>query len=107
MSGEDTELFARIIAQGGKMGFVPDAIVHHLIGPERMSAAVSASQEFRLRVWQCDRRRQEPQSSSTNWRKIWPGWSAAALRGDREGVIYHQLECANFLGYWRGRLTHR
>ena len=32
---------------------------------------------------------------------------AAALRGYREGVVYYQLECANFFGYWRSRLAHR
>jgi hypothetical protein len=30
--------------------------------------------------------------------------AGAAIRGDSERAIYHELECANFLGYWRGRL---
>ena len=33
--------------------------------------------------------------------------AAAAARGDRERAIYHELECANFFGYWRGRLLAR
>jgi hypothetical protein len=33
--------------------------------------------------------------------------AAAAMRGDPERAIYHELECANFLGYWRGRLIAR
>jgi hypothetical protein len=32
---------------------------------------------------------------------------AAALRGDRERAVFHELECANFLGYWRGRRDQR
>jgi hypothetical protein len=27
----------------------------------------------------------------------------AALRGDRERAVYHELECANFFGYWQGK----
>ncbi len=46
MSGEDTELFARIIARGGQMGFVPGAIVHHLIGPERMTRGYLRHKSF-------------------------------------------------------------
>jgi hypothetical protein len=32
---------------------------------------------------------------------------AAAVRGDRERAVFHELECANFLGYWRGKLRLR
>ena len=28
----------------------------------------------------------------------------ALARGDSERAVYHELECANFFGYWRGRL---
>jgi hypothetical protein len=28
----------------------------------------------------------------------------ALARGDRERAVYHELECANFFGYWHGRL---
>jgi hypothetical protein len=31
----------------------------------------------------------------------------ALARGDRERAVYHELECANFFGYWRGRLSLR
>jgi hypothetical protein len=31
----------------------------------------------------------------------------ALLRGEHERAIYHELECANFFGYWRGRLAQR
>jgi len=39
MSGEDTELFERILLGGGKIGFVAGARVHHIIGRERMTRA--------------------------------------------------------------------
>jgi len=29
---------------------------------------------------------------------------SAIARGDSERAVYHELECANFFGYWRGRL---
>src|SRR5262249_11792571 len=46
MSGEDTELFARIIDGGGAMGFAPRAIVHHLIAPERLTHAYLRRKSF-------------------------------------------------------------
>ena len=106
MSGEDTELFARIIARGGKMGFVPRAIVHHLIGAERMTRRIPAAQELRVRLRQRDCRRQESQPARQAGEQS-DSNGGAAMRGDREGVVYHQLECANFFGYWRGRVANR
>jgi glycosyltransferase involved in cell wall biosynthesis len=106
MSGEDTELFARIIAQDGKMGFVQDAIVHHLIGAERMSAQYLRRKSFAFGFGSAiagGKSHNQLDKLAKNLIRM----TAAALRGDREGVIYHQLECANFLGYWRSRLTHR
>src|SRR5579885_858007 len=50
MSGEDTELFGRIIAGGGKMGIAPRAVVHHLIGPERMTRAYFRRKSFAFGV---------------------------------------------------------
>ncbi len=46
ISGEDTELFARILARGGAMGFAPRAIVHHLIPAERMTRAYLRRKSF-------------------------------------------------------------
>ena len=46
ISGEDTELFARIVTRGGAMGFAPRAIVHHLIPPERMTLAYLRRKSF-------------------------------------------------------------
>jgi len=106
MSGEDTELFARIIARGGKMGFVPGAIVHHLIGPERMTREYLRRKSFAFGFGSAiagGRSHNHFDKLAKNLVRM----AAAALRGDREGAIYHQLECANFFGYWRGRLSHR
>jgi hypothetical protein len=33
--------------------------------------------------------------------------AAAAARGDRERALCHELECANFFGYWWGRRPRR
>jgi glycosyltransferase involved in cell wall biosynthesis len=105
ISGEDTELFARIIAHGGKMGFVTGAIVHHLIGPERMSTEYLRHKSFAYGFGSAiagGRSHNGPNKLAKNlWRMI-----AAELRGDRESVVYHQLECANFFGYWRGRIAN-
>ena len=106
ISGEDTELFARIVARGGKMGFVPGAIVHHLIGPERMSAQYLRRKSFAYGFGSAiagGRSHNRLDKLAKNFSRM----IAAALQGDREGVVYHQLECANFLGYWRGRLANR
>ena len=106
MSGEDTELFARIITRGGKMGFVPDAIVHHLIGPERMTAEYLRRKSFAFGFGSAiagGRSHNRLDKLAKNLIRM----GAAAMRGDREGVIYHQLECANFFGYWRARLASR
>lgn len=106
MSGEDTELFARIIARGGKMGFVPDAIVHHLIGPERMTAEYLRRKSFAFGFGSAiagGRSHNRLDKLAKNLIRM----GAAAMQGDRERVIYHQLECANFFGYWRGRLASR
>src|SRR5260370_30433686 len=50
ISGEDTELFARILARGGAIGFAPRAIVHHMIPPERMTRAYLRRKSFSYAV---------------------------------------------------------
>jgi glycosyltransferase involved in cell wall biosynthesis len=106
MSGEDTELFARIIASGGSMGFVRDAVVHHQIGPERMTAEYLRRKSFAFGFGSAiagGKSHNQIDKLAKNLIRM----AAAAIRGDREGVIYHQLECANFFGYWRARLAMR
>jgi glucosyl-dolichyl phosphate glucuronosyltransferase len=105
-SGEDTELFARIIAQGGSVGFAPRARVYHLIGPERMTRAYLRHKSFAYGVGSAyagGRSHNRLDKLIKNaYRMV-----AAAARRDHEGTLYHQLECVNFLGYWSGRLTRR
>ena len=106
ISGEDTELFARIAMRGGAIGFALRARVHHNIGRERMtrrylrrkayafgfgSAIVGGSTHNHL-----------DKLARNGLRMI-----AAAALGKPERAVYHELECANFLGYWRGRLAMR
>jgi glucosyl-dolichyl phosphate glucuronosyltransferase len=106
ISGEDTELYARIIAAGGRMGFVPRAIVHHLIGPERMRRSYLRRKSFAYGVGSAIAGRRSHNSPDKLVRNL-VRMAAAAARGDAEGVVYHQLECANFAGYWYGMVASR
>jgi len=106
MSGEDTELFARIIAGGGRMGFAPRAIVNHLIPAERMTREYLRRKSFAYGVGSAfagGRHHNHPGKLIRNAARM----AAAAVRGDSECAIYHELECANFFGYWRGRMLAR
>ena len=106
ISGEDTELFARILARGGAMGFAPRAIVHHLIPPERMTLAYLRRKSFAFGMGTAFARL-ENHNRLDKLVRNGVRMAAAAMRGDPERAIYHELECANFLGYWRGRLLAR
>jgi glucosyl-dolichyl phosphate glucuronosyltransferase len=103
ISGEDTELFARILARGGTMGFAPRAIVHHAIPAERMTRAYLRRKSFAFGMGTAFaglRNHNRLDKLVRNGIRM----AGAAMRGDPERAIYHELECANFLGYWRGRL---
>jgi glycosyltransferase involved in cell wall biosynthesis len=106
MSGEDTELFERIMRRGGVMGFVPAARVHHLIPPERMTRGYlrrkSYAFGFGSAVAGGPTHNHLDKLGRNAFRMI-----AATLRGDRERAVFHELECANFIGYWRGKLQQR
>ena len=106
ISGEDTELFARILAGGGTMGFVPRAIVHHLIPPDRMTRAYLRRKSFAFGMGTAFAGLQNHNRLDKLVRNG-VRMAAAAMRGDPERALYHELECANFLGYWRGRLIAR
>jgi glycosyltransferase involved in cell wall biosynthesis len=103
MSGEDTELFARIIARGGAMGFVPRARVHHVIPPERMRRSYLRRKSYAFGLGSAiaggPTHNHLDKLVRNGVRMI-----AALACGDRERAVYHELECANFVGYWRGRL---
>jgi glucosyl-dolichyl phosphate glucuronosyltransferase len=106
ISGEDTELFARIMARGGAMGFALDAIVHHMIPPERMTRAYLRRKSFAYGVGSAfvsGRNHNRPDKLVKNSIRM----LAAMSRGDSERAIYHELECANFFGYWRGKILKR
>jgi glycosyltransferase involved in cell wall biosynthesis len=106
IGGEETDLFARIIAGGGKIGFAPRARVHHLIPPQRMTRSYLRRKSFTYGIGSAvaggPTHNRLDKLAKNVWRMI-----VAAARGDSEAVVYHQLECMNFLGYWRGRLMRR
>jgi glycosyltransferase involved in cell wall biosynthesis len=106
MSGEDTELFARIIAGGGRIGIAPRAVVHHLIGPERMTRSYFRRKSFAFGVGSAmggGRTHNRVDKLVKNLVRM----GAAAARGNRSQAFYHQLECVNFFGYWYGRIALR
>lgn len=106
ISGEDTELFARIIARGGAIGFATRAKVHHMIPPERMTRAYLLRKSFAYGVGSAfagGRSHNRLDKLVRNAIRM----AAATVRGDSERALYHELECANFFGYWRGRLLAR
>ncbi|MGH8013091.1 MAG: glycosyltransferase family 2 protein [Candidatus Binataceae bacterium] len=106
MSGEDTELFERIMARGGLIGFAARARVHHRIGKERMTRAYFRRKAFAFGVGSAN----AGAGSHNHFDKLARHslrMIMAAVRGDAEGALRHELECANFLGYWRGRLFRR
>lgn len=103
ISGADTDFFERMRALGGRIGFVPDAVVHHLVGPERMTRAYLRRKSFAYGVGSAVAGGPSHNRPDKLVRNVFR-MAAAALRGDGEAVTYHQLECANFFGYWCGRI---
>lgn len=106
ISGEDTELFARIIGRGGAIGFAPRAVVHHLIPPERMTRAYLRRKSFAYGVGSAFAGGRTHNHLDKLFRNA-IRMAAATVLGDPERAIYHELECANFFGYWRGRMLAR
>src|SRR5581483_10531209 len=104
ISGEDTELFERIVARGGRMGFVPRAIVHHMVPAERMTRAYLRRKSFAYGFGSAIAGGKSHNRIDKLVRNA-VRMTRAMMRGDRERAIYHELECANFMGYWRGRIA--
>jgi glycosyltransferase involved in cell wall biosynthesis len=106
ISGEDTDMFARIMAGGGAMGFVREARVFHLVPAARMNRKYLVRKAFAFGVGTA----QAGGRSHNHLDKLLRNaarMAVAAARGDRERAICHELECANFFGYWWGRLPKR
>jgi glycosyltransferase involved in cell wall biosynthesis len=106
ISGEDTELFSRIESQGGRVGFAPYAVVHHLIGPERLTRAYFRRKAFAYGIGSAVTGGRHHNGVDKILKNAWR-MLAAGARHDATGVLYHELECINFLGFWRGRLWQR
>jgi glucosyl-dolichyl phosphate glucuronosyltransferase len=106
MSGEDTELFERILERGGVIGFVPGARVHHIIGRERMTRAYLRHKSYAFGYGSAIAGGPTHNHLDKLVRNA-ARMALAAMRGNFERVVYHELECANFFGYWRGRLALR
>lgn len=106
ISGEDTELFNRIAMRGGAIGFAARARVHHLIGRERMTRRYLRRKAYAFGFGSAiaggPTHNHLDKLARNGLRMI-----AAAAAGDAERAVYHELECANFFGYWRGRLALR
>jgi glycosyltransferase involved in cell wall biosynthesis len=103
MSGEDTELFARIMAGGGRMGFALRARVYHIIPSERMRRYYLWRKSFAFGYGSAvlgGRTHNHLDKLVRNAIRL----LTAAAQGSSERAVYHALECANFLGYLRGRL---
>jgi Glycosyl transferase family group 2 len=106
ISGADTDFLERLRQRGGRLGFVPEAVVHHLIAPERMTRSYLRRKSFAYGVGSAIAGRpshNRPDKLIRNLARM----IAAAARGDAEGVVHHQLECANFAGYWYGMIAAR
>jgi hypothetical protein len=88
------------------MGFAPAAIVHHLIPPERMTRAYLRRKSFAYGTGSAFAAGDSHNSLDKLMKNI-VRMAAATARGDHERAIYHELECANFLGYWYGRMFVR
>ncbi|MEA2681193.1 MAG: glucosyl-dolichyl phosphate glucuronosyltransferase [Candidatus Binataceae bacterium] len=106
ISGEDTELFARIATCGGAIGFASRARVHHVIGRERMTRRYLRRKAYAFGFGSAisggPTHNHLDKLARNGLRML-----AAATLGNVERAVYHELECANFFGYWRGRLALR
>jgi glycosyltransferase involved in cell wall biosynthesis len=103
MSGEDTELFARILAGGGAVGLAPRARVHHVISPERMRRSYLRRKSHAFGYGSAIAGGRTHNHLDKLGRNLFR-MLVALFHGDRQQAVYHELECANFFGYWRGRL---
>ncbi len=106
ISGEDTELFERIKLHGGAIGFAPKARVHHMIGSERMTRGYLRRKAYAFGFGSAIAGGRTHNHLDKLFRNA-IRMATAAAAGDLESAVFHELECANFFGYWRGRLAMR
>ncbi len=107
ISGEDTELFERFMHLGGAVGFASAARVHHLIPPERMTRSYLRRKSYAFGFGSALTGRPTHNQLDKLARNA-IRMASAVLRREHERTVYHELECANFFGYWSGRLwLHR
>lgn len=103
ISGADTDFFERIRERGGSIGFAPRAIVYHLVEQRRMTRPYLLRKSFEYGVGSALAGRtshNRPDKLIRNSIRM----LGAELRRDPEGAMYHRMECANFFGYWYGRI---
>ena len=102
LGGEDSELFARIIQAGGRVDLVPDAVVHHMIGPERLARSYLRRKSFSYGLGSAVQGGATHNHLDKLLRNLWR-MVGASLRGQQSAALGHQMECMNYLGYWYGR----
>jgi glycosyltransferase involved in cell wall biosynthesis len=102
MSGEDTELFARILRGGGRIGFASGARVRHVIGAERLSQAYFRRKSYAFGIGSAVAGGPTHNRLDKLLRNLWR-MALARARGDRAGALEHEMECWNYAGYCYGR----
>jgi glycosyltransferase involved in cell wall biosynthesis len=106
IGGEDTELFARIISAGGKVDLVPEAVVYHVIGPERLAPSYLRQKSFSYGLGSAVRGGTTHNRLDKLLRNLLR-MVAASLRGRQSAALGHQMEFINYFGYWYGRWLMR
>ncbi|MGH7813537.1 MAG: glycosyltransferase [Candidatus Binataceae bacterium] len=106
ISGADTDFFERIAENGGRIGFAAGAIVHHIVDRSRMTRAYLLKKSFAYGVGSAVVSRRSHNHLDKLVRNS-VRMLAAQARGDSEGAMLHAMECANYFGYWYGRMATR
>lgn len=106
ISGADTDFFQRIIENQGAIGFVAGAIVHHIVDRNRMTRSYLLKKSFAYGVGSAVVNRRSHNHLDKLLRNSLRMVGAQA-KGDAEGAVLHAMECANYFGYWYGRMGAR
>ncbi|HJU11625.1 MAG TPA: hypothetical protein VJ728_12145, partial [Candidatus Binataceae bacterium] len=95
-----------IMAGGGRIGFAPNARVHHLVSSDRMRRSYLRRKSYAFGYGSGvagGRTHNHLDKLARNLLRI----VIAVARGDSERAVFHELECANFVGYWRARFDRK